>query len=235
MSGAKGGSHAPRSLIASLNPPGLDAIPGQKALTSDHKTVLWCASSASRLRSGTLRLYKAGLQKRLASLLHPFLMRWLSFGCGLLPTRRTTGGAEAAHGQGLWQRQGSRRGACKSVTLAGFTRHPRQAEGEAILILSSMMRSLWIASAACSESNESCLSLKVVAHFIDLHSQPHFNYWPIEVVSARCSSSSTASGRTTSGLPTHPWPLRPPTGGSSIATVGGSHLNLKRCHKPPNR
>jgi hypothetical protein len=96
--------------------------------------------------------------------------------------------------------------------LARFTSHQRQAEGEAILLLSSVMRSLWIASAACSESNELCLSLEVVAHFIDLHAQPHFNYWLIEVVSARYSSSSTASGRTTSGLPTHPWPLRPPTG-----------------------
>jgi hypothetical protein len=146
ISGAKGGSHAPTSLIASLNPPGLDAIPGQKALTSDHKTVLWCASSASHLRSGTLRLYKAGLQKRLVLVATSFSDAVAPFWLRLLPTRRTTGGAEAAHGQGSWQRQRSRRGACKSVTLAGFTSHQRQAEGEAILILSSVMRSLWIAS-----------------------------------------------------------------------------------------
>jgi len=161
--------------------------------------VLWCASSASRLRSETLRLYKAGVQKRLVLVATSFSDAVAPFWMRLLPTRRTTGGAEAAHGQGLWQRQGSRRGACKSVTLARFTSHQRQAEGEAILILSSVMRSLWIASAACSESNELCLSLEVVAHFIDLHAQPHFNYWLIEVVSLRCSSSSTASGRTASG------------------------------------
>ncbi len=82
ISGAKGGSHVPTSLIASLDPPGLDAIPGQKALTSDHKRVLWCASSATRLRSGTLRLYKAGLQKRLVLFAISFsLMQWLRFGC----------------------------------------------------------------------------------------------------------------------------------------------------------
>jgi hypothetical protein len=171
----------------------------------------------------------------LCSLLHPSLMQWLSFGFGLLPTRRTTGGAEAAHGQGLWQRQGSWRGACKSVTLAGFTSHPRQAEGEAILILSSVMRSLWIASAACSESNESCLSLKVVAHFIDLHSQPHFNDWPIEVVSPEgapvpqpqvgaplqgCQRTHGLCARRLAEVLSRPW-------------VGD--LNLKRCHKPPNR
>jgi hypothetical protein len=46
------------------------------------------------------------------------------------------------------------------------------------------MRSLWIASAECSEFNESCLSLEVVAHFIDLHAQPHF-YWLIEVVTPK--------------------------------------------------
>jgi hypothetical protein len=85
ISGAKGGSHASTSLIASRNPPGLDAIPGQKALTSDHKRVLWCASSASRLRSGTLRLYKAGLQKRLvlvatsfSDAVAPFWLRFIA-------------------------------------------------------------------------------------------------------------------------------------------------------------
>lgn len=103
---------------------------------------------------------------------------WLRFIADQTHNRRCGGCSR----QGLWQRQGSRRGACKLVTLAGFTSHPRQAEGEAILILSSVMRSLWIASAACSESNELCLSLEVVAHFIDLHAQPHFNCWPIEVV-----------------------------------------------------
>ncbi len=38
---------------------------------------------------------------------------------------------------------------------------------------------------SCSGFNESCLSLEVVAHFINLHAQPHFNYWLIEAVSPK--------------------------------------------------
>jgi hypothetical protein len=38
---------------------------------------------------------------------------------------------------------------------------------------------------SCSGFNESCLSLEVVAHFIDLHAQPHFNSWLIEAVSSK--------------------------------------------------